>query len=76
MGKRFQECNWLEKVWRYRFYIFIPFKYIWYICIKDTNNLKGKNLWKLLVGIAQCDMNWTYTSEEVFAKLSRDGKED
>lgn len=33
--KRFQECNWLEKVWRYRFYISIPFKYIWFMYIKD-----------------------------------------
>jgi hypothetical protein len=27
--KRFQECGWLEKVWRYRFYIPIPFIYVW-----------------------------------------------
>lgn len=90
MGKkRFQECNWLEKVWRYRFYIPIPFKYIWFMYIKDfvvrettfnkskshmedtgeIYNPRGKNLCKLLKGIAQCNMNWTYTSEEVFGKL-------
>ncbi len=32
--KRFQECNWLEKVWRYRFYIPIPFKWLYYMYIK------------------------------------------
>jgi hypothetical protein len=28
--KRFQECNWLGKMWRCRFYILIPFKYVWF----------------------------------------------
>jgi hypothetical protein len=89
--KRFQECNWLEKVWRYRFYIPIPFKYIWFMYIKDfvvretalneekghiedtgeVYNPRGKNLWGLLKGTAQCDMNWTYTTEEVFSRLDR-----
>jgi hypothetical protein len=22
-------------------------------------------MWKILIGSAQCDMNWTYTTEEV-----------
>lgn len=33
--KRFQECNWLVKLWRYRFYTPIPFKYIWFMYIKS-----------------------------------------
>ena len=32
--KRFQECNWLVKLWRYRFYLPIPFKYFYYSYIK------------------------------------------
>jgi len=32
--KRFQECNWLVKLWRYRWYILIPFKYIWFMYLK------------------------------------------
>ena len=34
MKKRFQECNWLEKVWRYRFYIPIPFQWVYFMYIK------------------------------------------
>ena len=33
-NKRFQECNWVEKLWRYRWYLLIPFQYIWYSYIK------------------------------------------
>ena len=85
--KRFQECNWLVKLWRYRWYIPIPFKWIYFMyiqpfivietefdeeknCIVDTEevyNPRGKNLWKLLVGLAQGPMKWYYTSEEVFS---------
>lgn len=27
--KRFQECNKLEKLWRYRWYLALPFMYLW-----------------------------------------------
>jgi len=37
MSKRFQECNWLVKLYRYRFYIPIPFKYIWFMYFKKFN---------------------------------------
>ena len=33
--KRFQECNLIEKGWRYRWYLLIPFQYVWYMCIKS-----------------------------------------
>lgn len=28
--KRFQECNKLQKLWRYRWYLTIPFIYVWH----------------------------------------------
>ncbi len=28
--KRFQECNLFEKIWRYRFYVELPFLYLFY----------------------------------------------
>jgi len=31
--KRFQDCNKLEKIWRYRWYILIPFQWVWYSSI-------------------------------------------
>ena len=33
-NKRFQECNWVEKLWRYRWYTLIPFKWVWFMYIK------------------------------------------
>jgi len=35
--KRFQDCGCLVKLYRYRFYLLIPFKYIWYMNIKPFN---------------------------------------
>lgn len=102
--KRFQECNWLVKLWRYRHYLYIPFKWIWYKYVKPFNVtddqtleqerieaisfrelfkeygvkktfkllFQGRikcNLWRLLTGVAQGDMRWYWTYEEVKAKL-------
>ena len=87
--KRFQDCNKIVQIWRYRWYLAIPFQYLWYMYIKsfvvietgydddkghivDTDrewNPKGRELWSLLIGIAQGKMKWYYTSEEVFGKL-------
>lgn len=33
--------------------------------------MRGKNLYRLLLGIAQGKMNWTYTMEEVKEKLEK-----
>jgi len=75
--KRFQECNWLEKGWRYRHYLYIPFKWVYYqymssFYITDDETFEdervgGRMLWKLLIGIAQHDMKWYYTMDEVKA---------
>ena len=32
--KRFQECNWIIKTWRYRWYLTIPFYFIFYRYLK------------------------------------------
>ena len=31
--KRYQDSNWLVKLWRRRHYAYIPFKYVWYTYI-------------------------------------------
>lgn len=77
--KRFQECNWLVKGWRYRHYIPIPFKYLWYNYFKSfyvTNDetllddrIDGRELWGVLVGLAQHKMGWYYTWEELKENL-------
>ena len=63
--KRFQECNWVVKLWRYRHYVYIPFRFIWYIMKTTNKDMIDKNIWSILVGSAQCDMKWTYTLEEI-----------
>jgi hypothetical protein len=92
--KRFQECNWLGKLWRYRWYLLIPIKWVWFSYIykfkvyRDEwdgdsiihttkfDVMSGKNLWKLLKGIAQGKMKWYHTQEEfeeIFKKYRNDG---
>lgn len=34
-------------------------------------NPKGKGLWRILIGTAQGDMNWTYTMEEVMLEREK-----
>ena len=73
--KRFQESNILVKIFRYRWYLIVPFKWLWYNYVSDFNiyddddgkpvAIKGNMLWHLLIGDAQSKMNWTYTSEEI-----------
>lgn len=76
--KRFQECSYPIKIWRCRWYLLIPFKWIYYhiksfkIYEHETNNYyvsRGKELWKILIGDAQIKMKWYYTSDEVFKRL-------
>ena len=69
MEKRYQECNKIEKLWRRRHYLYVPFKWLRTVLTNKELGLSKKNLWKLYIGAAQCDMNWTYTLEEVKDKL-------
>ncbi len=68
--KRFQECNWLVKLWRYRHYFYIPFRFFWWRWFVD-GKMTSKEYWSLLVGSAQCDMNWTYSHEEVMEEFKK-----
>ena len=73
--KRFQDCNWLVKLWRYRHYLYIPFNFInYYIMCVFNPSYKGpyvraKSLWSVLIGSAQCDMKWYFTTDEVWKSL-------
>lgn len=91
MTNRFQNSNWIVKLWRLRHYTYIPFKYIWYmyirpmkipeteydheLCMVTPNNKvttpNNKQLWSILIGSAQCDMKWIYTTEEAMSKIKR-----
>ncbi len=72
--KRYQDCNRLIKIWRNRHYIPVPFKWVWHNYITPFNfinehegkeALMGRELWGVLLGVAQCKMEYIYTMEEV-----------
>lgn len=75
MSKRFQECNKIGKLWRYRWYLLLPF--VW-LRIKISTliskniedlNMTNKNIWKLSKGLMQSKMRWYYTMDEVISGL-------
>jgi hypothetical protein len=71
--KRFQECNKIEKLWRYRWYLTIPFVafYSWFRC--QFEDFEDENLdwtewnlhWSLAISFAQMKMEWYHTHTEV-----------
>jgi len=75
--KRYQDCNSLEKLWRWRHYLKIPFKWIqWKIL--SNKDFTNAGYWQILIGSAQIDMRWYYTQEEVIkffdTKIIRNNK--
>lgn len=60
--KRFQECNRIVKIWRYRWYLLIPFKFLYHYK-KCSYNVKV--LWNILISDAQIRMEWYHTNDEV-----------
>ena len=40
--KRFQECNKIGKLWRYRWYLQIPFKWVWATYVKPLRVYKDE----------------------------------
>ena len=87
--KRFQDCNWFIKLLRYRWYLTIPFKWIWFMYIKplkirefdlDGDDItiyvpKNKELWSILIGESQSKMKWFWTHDEVLLKIKSINKD-
>ena len=75
MSKRFQECNKIEKLWRYRWYLLLPLVWLrikFSILISknvEDLNMTNKNIWKLSKGLMQSKMKWYYTMDEVMGSL-------
>ena len=73
--KRFQECNRIEKIYRYRHYLKIPFRWLrWRIhtwIIKGDKDFNGITYWGILIGIAQSEMRWYYTEDELDAIIKK-----
>ena len=78
-GIRFQESSKLVQIWRYRWYIPIPFQWIrmmiLFYLLKDKTEedyyFTGRNLWEILIGSAQVKMDWYYTNEEITKKFNK-----
>lgn len=64
---RFQNQKWYVKLWRYRMYFLIPIYSVKFYLNKEWSN-SFRNSYNLAKGIVQSDMNWVYTTEEVFGK--------
>ena len=65
---RYQDCSLMEKTWRRRYYVLIPFETI-YIYIFNIGELTLKESYGLSKGLAQLRMNWMHSWEEVKARL-------
>lgn len=86
--KRFQECSRIEKAWRYRWYIALPFIWLFHhvfgtlkvyidagdghIDRDDFYRCRGRELWQVLKGTVQHKMGWYYTWDEVKSRIMRD----
>jgi hypothetical protein len=76
-NKRYQECNRIEKIWRRRHYVAIPFLWLGYMMktkiyklfFDREESLNGKFMWRIFVSEADSKMNWVYTTEEVKDRL-------
>jgi hypothetical protein len=68
---RYQECSWFEKLKRRKAYLKIPRRAagMWIAGIihgeKDEFMESFENCWSIAKGLADSEMNWYYTSEEV-----------
>lgn len=64
---RYQHAPWYVKLWRRRWYAYIPieaFK-LWWIDQHTTDPWGPKFWWGTAVGSAQMRMNWVYAFDEL-----------
>ncbi len=82
--KKFQDCNRITKLWRLRWYLLLPFQWLWSMYVKpivvwdvsfkqtgEKWSPRGKNLWSLLKGSAHGKMRWVWTHEEVMERFRK-----
>ena len=70
--KRYQECSKLEKFWRWRWYLALPF-----ICFFAwlTRNENFSECYDLAIARIEFKMNWYFTLEEVKEVLEKNNIE-
>lgn len=66
---RYQYQSWYIKLWRLRWYLYIPidilFSYLHDLFLSKSYKESLHNKWSIAVGMAQLRMNWVYDLEEV-----------
>lgn len=72
--KRFQECNLIGKIFRYRWYLCVPFIFI-YQRIKYKSEFTARTEWGIIISEMQFKMNWYYTFDEVKEKFKEKFKD-
>jgi len=72
--KRYQQCNWLHRQWRKRWYLLVPFtflnSYLIYLFGQDITKWPleesiEKFWWTIAISEAEMRMNYYYTLDEV-----------
>ena len=64
MKDRFQNQRWYVKLWRFRWYLKIPFDTITYRFKSKFTDGEWKKAYSLAIGDAQYKMKWIYTLQE------------
>jgi len=67
MGKRYQECSWLEKSYRWIRYkpLYVIKAVLIFIRSKNRRKYKFKSIWRIHMSLAEMKMNHYYTMNEV-----------
>ena len=69
--KRFQECNRLEKLWRYRWYLLLPYLFIRAKFRGINKQFNNKVQWGLHKSEMQGKMKWYYTVNELRENMNK-----
>ena len=74
MSNRFQDQPWYTKLWRYRWYLRVPFHTL---KLYFKSKMKNKDLtlsYSIAIGEAHYKMNWLYSMEEAMKILENKRK--
>lgn len=74
MSDRFQDQSWYVKLWRYRWYLRVPFHTL---RLYFKNKMANRNLklsYSIAIGEAHLKMNWLYTLDEMRIQLKNKRK--
>lgn len=75
MSNRFQDQPWYVKLWRYRWYIRVPYDTIRiYVKNRKTHKDEFWLAYNLAMGEAHYKMNWLYTMDEAMKVLENKRK--